>query len=75
MNNVIDLINYKNNLNIVDKNYIENELNSKSILENDQLAVSLAAGRYAAMNLENILGKDETLQFFIDCVNTSQKNK
>ena len=83
MNNIVNLTNYKKEINFQDKNYssklcrirdsVENELYSKSINENDQLAVSLAAGRYAAMNLESLLGQEDAIKFFKDCINTSKK--
>ena len=85
MNNIVNLKNYKKKIDFEDQDYssklcrirdaIEDELHKKSLLEKDQLAVSLAAGRYAAMNLENILGQNEAIKFFSDCINTSKINK
>ena len=85
MNNVVNLNNYKNEMHCQDKDYIlklcrirdvvENELTTKSVKENDKFAVSLASGRYAAMNLANFLGEDEAINFFKDCIHTVIKNK
>ena len=85
MNNVVDLNSYKKDMDCEDKDYIlklcrirdavENELTTKSFNENDKLAVSLAAGRYAAMNLEHFLGQEEAINFFKDCIYTAIKNK
>tara|TARA_B100001564_G_C20236352_1_gene488411 strand:- start:20 stop:280 length:261 start_codon:yes stop_codon:yes gene_type:complete len=54
---------------------IEDDLYKKSLKEDDHLAVSLSAGRYAAMKLTELLGKKETLIFFNDCINTISKTK
>ena len=85
MNNIVNLGNYKKKIHFKDQDYssklcrirdtIEDELHMKSLLEKDQLAVSLAAGRYAAMNLQDILGQEDTIKFFKDCINTSKINK
>ena len=85
MNNIVNLKNYKKQFDFKDTDYssklcrirdtIEDELYMKSLLEKDTLAVSLAAGRYAAMNLEDILGQDEAIKFFKDCIKTSKINK
>ncbi len=82
MNNIVNIKNYKKEMFFKDQDYssklcrirdeIEDELQIKSLLEKDQLAVSLAAGRYAAMNLERILGQDDAIKFFKDCINTSK---
>lgn len=41
----------------------------------DLWAVSLAAGRFSAMNLEKMDGKQKALEFFECCIDTqSQKN-
>ena len=52
---------------------IEEKLNNYSIIENDELAVSLSSGRYAAMKLTKIIGREDTIQFFQDCIETSCK--
>ena len=52
---------------------IEEKLNNYSIIENDELAVSLSSGRYAAMKLTKLIGKEDTIQFFQDCIETACK--
>ena len=52
---------------------IEEELNNYSIIENNELAVSLSSGRYAAMKLTKLIGKEDTIQFFQDCIETASK--
>ena len=52
---------------------IEEKLNNYSIIENNELAVSLSSGRYAAMKLTRLIGKEETIQFFQDCIDTASK--
>ena len=52
---------------------IEKELNNYSIIENNELAVSLASGRYSAMKLTKLIGKEDTIQFFKDCIETASK--
>ena len=52
---------------------IEEKLNNYSIIENDELAVSLSSGRYAAMKLTKLIGKEDTIQFFQDCIETASK--
>ena len=52
---------------------IEEKLNNYSIIENNELAVSLSSGRYSAMKLTKLIGKDETIQFFQDCIETASK--
>ena len=53
---------------------IEEKLNYYSIIENNELAVSLSSGRYAAMKLTKLIGKEDTIQFFQDCIKTANKN-
>ena len=53
---------------------IEEKLNYYSIIENNELAVSLSSGRYAAMKLTKLIGKEDTIQFFQDCIETANKN-
>ena len=84
MNKVVQLTDYKKEMNYYDKKYslklcrirdmIENELTKKTIEENDPLAISLAAGRYAAMKLEKIIGQEDAMKFFKDCIKTSKNN-
>ena len=52
---------------------IEEKLNYYSIIENNELAVSLSSGRYAAMKLTKLIGKEDTIQFFQDCIETASK--
>ena len=49
---------------------IENDLYCKSLIEDDHLAVSLSAGRYAAMKLYQMHGRAETMAFFDSCIQT-----
>ena len=53
---------------------IEEKLNNYSIIENNELAVSLSSGRYAAMKLTKLIGKEDTIQFFQDCIDTASKS-
>ena len=46
---------------------IEKALNKK-----DLWAVSLAAGRFAAMNLQKIVGEKKAMEFFKNCVDTQK---
>ena len=55
------------------RDYIEEELNNYCIVENNDLAVSLASGRYSAMKLTKLIGKEDTIQFFQDCIETASK--
>ena len=52
---------------------IEEKLNNYSIIENNELAVSLSSGRYASMKLTKLIGKEDTIQFFQDCIETASK--
>ena len=52
---------------------IEEKLNNYSIVENNELAVSLSSGRYSAMKLTKLIGKEDTIQFFQDCIETASK--
>ena len=38
-------------------------------------AVSLAAGRFASMNLDKIDGTDKTIEFFKNCIDTQKNNR
>ena len=83
MANIINLNDFKKEVKILDGDYssklcrirdnIEDELNQKSLNEKDKLAVSLAAGRYAAMNLGQLIGYEDSLTFFRECLNTAKK--
>ena len=37
-------------------------------------SVSLAAGRFASMNLDQIDGTEKTIEFFKNCIETQKKN-
>ena len=52
---------------------IEEKLNKYASIENNELAVSLSSGRYAAMKLTKLIGKEDTIQFFQDCIKTASK--
>ena len=52
---------------------IEEKLKNYSIIENNELAVSLSSGRYSAMKLTKLIGKEDTIQFFQDCIETASK--
>ena len=53
---------------------IENYLCQASLNEKDELAVALAAGRYAAMKLAQLTGEVDTKEFFQDCIKTTLSN-
>ena len=57
------------------RDQIEDYLLLSSIDENDDLAVALAAGRFATMQLTKITGEDETRSFVNECIETTLKNK
>ena len=65
---------YKNKL-IRIRDEIEDYLILSSINEDDELAIALAAGRFAAMQLTKLTGEDETRSFVNDCIDTTLKNK
>ena len=54
---------------------IEDYLILSSVNEDDELAIALAAGRFATMQLTKLTGEDETRSFVNDCIETSIKNK
>ena len=53
---------------------IEDYLCKVSVDENDELAVALAAGRYASMKLAQLTGEVDTKEFFNDCIKTTLNN-
>ena len=54
---------------------IEDYLRNASTAENDELAIALAAGRYASMKLAQLTGEMSTKKFFNECIKTTlQKN-
>ena len=52
---------------------IEDYLNQASTIEQDDLAIALAAGRYASMKLAKLTGKESTKRFFNECIKTTLK--
>ena len=54
---------------------IEDYLILSSVNEKDELAVALAAGRFATMLLTKLTGEDETRNFVNDCIETTMKSK
>jgi len=52
---------------------IEKILSKYALDKNDLWAVSLAAGRFASINLEKFDGEDSTMNFFRDCIETQKK--
>ena len=53
---------------------IENYLNFECANESDELAVVLAAGRFATMKLTQLTGEIETKNFVNECIKTTLKN-
>ena len=53
---------------------IENYLCEVSVNEDDELAVALAAGRYASMKLTKLTGEADTKSFVNDCIKTTLNN-
>ena len=53
---------------------IEDYLCQASLNEKDELAVALAAGRYAAMKLAQLTGETDTKNFVNDCIKTTLNN-
>ena len=54
---------------------IEDYLKNVSYSEKDELAVALAAGRYASMKLAQLTGKESTKKFFNECIKTTLRQK
>ena len=54
---------------------IEVYLNRASKIEEDHLAIALAAGRYASMMLAKLTGEESTKKFFNECIKTTLKQK
>ena len=54
---------------------IEDYLNQASTIEKDDLAIALAAGRYASMKLAKLTGEESTKKFFDECIKTTLKQK
>ena len=54
---------------------IEDYLSYASSIEKDDLAVALAAGRYASMKLAQLTGEESTKKFINECIKTTLKHK
>ena len=54
---------------------IEDYLNEASTIEEDDLAIALAAGRYASMKLAKLTGEESTKKFFNECIKTTLKQR
>ncbi len=54
---------------------IEDYLRNVSNSERDELAIALAAGRYASMKLAQLTGKESTIKFINECIQTTLKDK
>ena len=52
---------------------IEAYLDHVSTFEEDDLAIALAAGRYASMKLAQLTGEESTKNFFNECIKTTLK--
>ena len=52
---------------------IEDYLRHASSIEKDDLAVALAAGRYASMKLAQLTGEESTKEFIDKCIKTTLK--
>ena len=50
---------------------IEDHLRNESITEKDELAIALAAGRYASMKLVQLTGEESTKKFLSECIKTT----
>ncbi len=53
---------------------IEDYLNNTALSEKDDLAIALAAGRYASMKLAQLTGEKSTKKFINECIKTSLKH-
>ena len=76
----LDFSSYKNNQEdfyekklIRIRDEIEDHLNQVSKIEEDELAIALAAGRYASMKLAKLTGEESTKKFFKECIKTVLK--
>jgi hypothetical protein len=54
---------------------IEDYLRKTSSIEKDDLAVALAAGRYASMKLAQLTGEESTKEFINECIKTTLKHR
>ena len=53
---------------------IEDHLRNESITEKDELAIALAAGRYASMKLVQLTDEESTKKFFSECIKTTLRH-
>jgi hypothetical protein len=72
LNTKKDII-YKDKL-IRIRDEIEDYLNLACTKEGDELAIALAAGRFATMKLTKLTGANETKNFVNECINTTLTN-
>ena len=68
-----NLINQKKEKMVEIRDEIEKILTNYAINEQDLWAVSLAAGRFASINLEKLDGEKQTINFFKNCIETQRK--
>ena len=54
---------------------IEDYLKNVSEIEEDELAIALAAGRYASMKLAQLTGEKDTKKFFNECIKTTLNHR
>ncbi len=76
LNNVIkfpNLTDKKKKRMVQIRDEIEGILTNYAISEKDLWAVSLAAGRFASINLEKLDGEDTTIKFFKNCIRTQRE--
>ena len=72
LDNKKDII-YKDKL-IRIRDEIEDYLHLACTNENDELAIALAAGRFATMKLTQLTGENETKNFVNECIKTTLQN-
>ena len=70
-----DLVETKKQKYMKIRDEIEKILFNYAVKEKDLWAVSLAAGRFASMNLDKIDGTDKTIEFFKNCIDTQKNNR
>jgi hypothetical protein len=66
--------NYRNKL-VRIRDEIEDYLNLVTRNEDDELAIALAAGRFATMKLTQLTGEIETKKFVNECIITTLKSR
>ena len=54
---------------------IEDYLKNVSNVEEDELAIALAAGRYASMKLAQLTGEKDTKKFINECIKTTLNHR